>query len=148
MAADEMLAWLKATIEADKVAAEKNGSEVWLAAVADDSNWLIKIEGGGSIGESCGCCVCGTMHSDEAAHIAIHDPRDTIARCEAELKLLDEHQPIVDSGRDPAWPAPGHCLGCRTPDGEDYQPFPCATVRLLATGRRHRPGFKPEWVER
>ena len=67
-----------------------------------------------------------------------NDPRDTIARCEAELAILDEHggAPGIDPGE-------VCCVRCG-----DYpqEPHPCRTVRLLASGYRHRPGYQEAWA--
>ena len=87
-----------------------------------------------------------------------NDPQDTIARCEAELAILDEHaltwpdgepeyenldEPVTDSRGgihyvpvkgDPV--SPYTCKICGYDNGG-----PCRTVRLLAGGYKHRPGF-------
>ncbi|TYB69714.1 hypothetical protein FXF51_06010 [Nonomuraea sp. PA05] len=89
MASDEMLSWLKATIEGDKALAEENLGEVWAAADDRDEGFFIEIEDAGAFGKACGCCITGTLCEVEAKHVALHDPRDTIARCEAELSVLD-----------------------------------------------------------
>ncbi len=60
-----------------------------------------------------------------------NDPQDTIARCEAELGILDEHGPYETGGEN-------YCSAC----GDVPQiAFPCRTVRLLASGYKSRPGF-------
>lgn len=114
----ESVLWLRATIEGDKAAAE---------AVSDPA----EISMGAEFVDNCG--------SDEAAEfIRRHDPADTIAQCEAQLKLLDLHGPNRH----------GNCRAC-DPDScgctgsEDY---PCATVCTILSGYRRREGFKPEWV--
>lgn len=113
----EMLSWLRSTIEGDKAAAEK---------ATPPPPFLL---------------------SEDAEHLMRQNPRDTIARCEAELALLDEHA-IEDTG-----------FGkyCRvyaeysTKRGEESElepaPAPCRTVQLVARGYRHRLGFQPEWVD-
>jgi hypothetical protein len=70
--------------------------------------------------------------------IAEHDPRDTIARCESELSVLDEHQPLLAAaGAPPASRTMCFGCGCR---------YPCRTVRLLGRGYRFRPGYREsEW---
>ena len=69
----------------------------------------------------------------EFDHIIRHDPRDAVADCEAKLAILDEHGPNDTFGPDDIC-----CSAC----GDVPQvPFPCQTVRLLASGYRHRPGF-------
>ena len=65
--------------------------------------------------------------------IAANDPRSVIARCEAELAILDEHR--AEAG---CFPDELCCVTC----GDFPQVlFPCRTVRLLAGGYKHRPGF-------
>ncbi len=38
----------------------------------------------------------GAPDENQAPHIAMNDPQDVIARCEAELAILDEHAPVAD----------------------------------------------------
>jgi hypothetical protein len=62
-----------------------------------------------------------------------NDPRDTIARCETELAILDDH----GSDGKPKYP---ECRCC----GVEH--FPCRTVRLVGYGYRFRDGYrKAEW---
>src|SRR5690606_1225248 len=73
-------------------------------------------------------------------HLGLQQPRDTIARCEADLAMLDLHQPREY----------GECVACR--DRAQARgscrrgDCRCYTVQLLARGRRLRPGFKPSWL--
>jgi hypothetical protein len=114
----ESVIWLRAVIEADKATAE---------AVSDPA----EIGMGAEFVDDHG--------SDEAAeHIRRHDVWDTIARCEAESKLLDLHRPNRYGNCRACDPESCGCTG-----GEDC---PCPTVRTILAGYRHREGFKPEWV--
>jgi hypothetical protein len=110
----DLEAWLRATIEGDKALAE---------AVEDPA----EISMGAEFVDNCG--------SDEAAeHIRRHDTRDTIARCEAELALLDDFEEAkAYYGKHISAPA-GELHGLRS------------AVERIASGYRHRPGFKPEWT--
>lgn len=66
-----------------------------------------------------------------------NDPRDTIARCEFELAVLDEHRPFdpeSDWLRD-------FCATCGEIDHRKVG-FPCRTVRLLGHGYRYRDGYR------
>lgn len=63
-----------------------------------------------------------------------NDPRDTIARCDAELAILDEHGPCGSRGQ---W-----CVQCGDTGQVD---FPCDTVLHLASAYRYRPGYREEW---
>lgn len=73
------------------------------------------------------------------------------ARASAELAILDEHQPVPLSETHDgcvicvSWAdSPAH-LGGETEFGIALpESFPCRTVRLLASGYRHRPGYREE----
>ena len=79
-------------------------------------------------------------------HIAGNDPRDVIARCEAELALLNEHAVIRMPYQD-ARGVPGHFCECATCGfGGPDRSYPCKTVRLLGYGYRHWSGYREsEW---
>ena len=75
----------------------------------------------------------------EADHIRRHDPRSIVARCEAELAILDECAPggyrqfyveagVITSQEHVAMGA----IGTRV-------------IRLLAAGYKHRTGYLEEW---
>lgn len=64
--------------------------------------------------------------------MACHDPRDTIARCDAELAILADHA----SNDHETYPECVHCA---------VQCFPCRTVRLVGEGYRHWDGYREEW---
>jgi len=140
---EDLTAWLRATIEGDKAAAEANGDESWTAHDEGEcDNWTIVTgDQGFKQGDSCGCCCKGTLDEVVAKHMALHDPRDTIARCEAELELLDLHKPGEY----------GECVTCHVGAQScgccGWGDFPCDTVKLLARGYQHRPGFKPSWLD-
>ena len=97
--------------------------------------------------------------------IAANDPRSVIARCEADLAILDEHArlPAFPVETLTAWRAAGipeerivkasavaSCARCHTPvddarEDEDQclsVAYPCRTVRLLGYGYRFRPGYR------
>jgi hypothetical protein len=63
-----------------------------------------------------------------AQHIVAHDPRDTIARCEAELRIIALYEE-EDRGR--------------TPDYWDGLRF---ALDEIAHAYRHLPGWRPEWA--
>lgn len=77
-------------------------------------------------------------------HIALNDPQDVIARCEAELAILDLH----DQTRAIAVAAQLPHGELRIQDYMDAQRELCAlveAVRLLAGGYRHWPGYAEVW---
>ena len=79
-------------------------------------------------------------------HIALNDPQDTIARCEAELAILDEHKPELIDYRDGDGieRASRECIACEPPGTPDN--YPCRTIRLVGSGYRFRPGYREEWA--
>lgn len=107
--------WLRATIEGDKALAE---------AVKDPA----EISMGAEFVDNCG--------SDEAAeHIRRHDIPDTVARCEAELALLDDYAEARTYYYEHTSAPAGELHGLHT------------AINRVASGYRHRPGFKPEWMD-
>ena len=84
-----------------------------------------------------------------AAHMALNDPQDTIARCEAELAILDLYERTLAIVRAPvdlkalATEKPV-IREMRARDYLDAERESCVlreVVRLLAGGYKHRPGF-------
>ncbi|RSN12826.1 hypothetical protein DMB42_11655 [Nonomuraea sp. WAC 01424] len=176
----DLLSWLRATIEGDKAVAvgaasspraveylfpdgpDASGRAWEERQVPDGGAWFVERDlvmswpqgmhaRRGVVGGSCGCCYGDSEgRSVDLDHIQRHDPRDTIARCEAELKILDIHKPVDGYGRveyrelkDPGKVCEVCCFDW---DGPLIGKFPCDTLIALAAGRRHRPGFNPEWV--
>ena len=81
-----------------------------------------------------------------------NDPQDTIARCEAELAILDLHESVPVAGWEDnrpifRWQECQECgpnndqSGVYAVPGEGEAFYPCSTIRLLASGYKHRPGF-------
>lgn len=135
VAADAMVTWLRGQIEARKAAAQRAGGDQWAVGGPPGRMYSSRVK------DSSGDVVVydeGAPSEEEAAHIAENDPQDTIARCEAELAILAEH--IHMNG--------GSCLICHYQVGPQFRPapFPCRTVRLLASGYRHRDGFDERWL--
>jgi len=69
--------------------------------------------------------------------IAAHDPQDVIADCEAKLDILDEHSAVADD--------PGHCGRCQNWVYAMPAPWPCTTLRRLASAYCHRPDYTEHW---
>jgi hypothetical protein len=87
----------------------------------------------------------GSPGDAQFEHIAGNDPRDTIARCESELAVLDEHAPYACT-----WPGGSRCTTCASsevyPNGVAVMAaFPCRTVRLLGRAYRHHAGYLEAW---
>lgn len=72
---------------------------------------------------------------------------EAVARCEAELAILEEHALIGPSSR--GGPICNTCVDITIDpaDAENfYVPYPCRTVRLLGSGYRHRDGYLRQWA--
>jgi uncharacterized protein DUF6221 len=76
---------------------------------------------------------------------AANDPRSVIARCEAEVAILDEHEPV--SGYDPNGLVCGTCgESPRSGDEPGVVRWPCRTVRLLGSAYRFEAGHQEGWA--
>lgn len=154
MASDEMLSWLRTTIEGDRAAAEAAGSQEWVLgkegqqlylapANADPEPWHAEwIAEWTYVVDHC----CHPERWDECdtakqEHIALHDPRDTIARCEAELSVLDRVLPEVRR----VAVRLAEEFGGIWPDGK-LTSSETMLLKTLASGYRYREGFKSEWM--
>lgn len=69
-----------------------------------------------------------------ADHIAANDPRDTIARCDSDLAILDMAEREIAAAPERSWDWDSADEVSRAGALEDV-------VRLLAQGYRHRPGY-------
>ena len=146
---DDFTAWLRQRIQARLALArgtiELGNADVWhelssgvLVTGDDDENhW----HGTWAMGDS---TLTRLMEAN--------DPRDTIARCEAELAILEEHA----SDGDGRWPQCVRCADthparceCGRLAGEHWRgaySYPCTTVRLLGSAYKHQPGYREEWA--
>ena len=135
---EDPVAWLRAQVEARKAAACASDGQAgaWLLREHPSDHVMVRNEAGLPVVYD-----EGTPSDTEAAHITLNDPQDTIARCEAELAILDEHAPewadYVDG--DGIERTSLECKTCVPPGTPDNSP--CRTVRLLAGGYRHWPGY-------
>lgn len=125
---DEAIAWLREQVAqrmetARLAAAAEGGSHAsWLPAYgtvvdAADEDWAV---------------ITDTV-DEIAAHIALNDPQDVIARCEAELGILDLYGlwAAEDLNGNPALGA----AACAVSDA----------VRHLASGYKYRDGYAQHW---
>ncbi len=128
---DDFTAWLRQRIQARLALArgtiELGNADVWhelssgvLVTGDDDENhW----HGTWAMGDS---TLTRLMEAN--------DPRDTIARCEAELAILDDHS-------NDHW--------CFAPGTAHYDWFlggDCQVIRLLGSAYKHQPGYREEWA--
>jgi hypothetical protein len=122
MSCSEALTWLRAQIAAAKAAAEaaarcaevKDGH--WYDEedeVTDDNGWRIASSGSPAV----------------IAYIALDDPRNGIADCEAKLAILEHCEGALQ------YPANGPLASLARRNSDS-----------LLAAYRNRAGFKPEWI--
>ena len=143
------MAWLRRRIE-ERLFLARNAIEVGNAAVWHEQSSGVLVTGEGTETD-CWQGFWAMGDSSLTRLMEANDPQDTIARCEAELAILDLHAPVCplaemivdwrewqecrECGPNKEYPEYLHQPG----RGEKF--YPCRTVRLLASGYRHRPGF-------
>jgi hypothetical protein len=126
---DEAVAWLRAQAEGDKRMAEglaSYGSGAWSAVKNDDLDYTIRDDGAPTL------ALADSWREDAAHWIALHDPRDEIADCEAKLALIDE---LVDL----------RIVGIAYPD-ETGPEGAKVMLGILASAYRHREGYAEHWA--
>ena len=77
---------------------------------------------------------------ENAPHIALNDPQDVIARCEAELAIVTRCEAVLAAFADPErglWPDVTR----------RERTHASATLHDLAAGYRHRDGYAQHWGE-
>lgn len=90
----------------------------------------------GIVAGSCSCCgYTAEGRTEDLLHVGANDPRDTIARCEAELALLDELLPELESAEE--------VIRAEWNAGPDLSG---ALIRTLLAAYQHRPGYNPAWA--
>jgi Family of unknown function (DUF6221) len=154
---EEPVAWLRAAILARKAAAEAATPGPWEFEPDDEVFTVHDGEHGDLVGQT----VAFTRHLAEAngGHIAANDPQDTIAGCEAELAILDEHYILYRSDTSekyeqysiispPFPPMDCGCVTCHYASQGGVNGYGiCRTVKFLASGYRHWPGFTASWPD-
>lgn len=163
----EAFKWLREQIEWRLRTAKMTASAQWTAR--DGDLYAVRGDGGAddqigevwsvpetSDGEYLGDAACGT-------HIALNDPQDVIARCEAELAILGEHYIFTKQDRSERYEEfsivtagiPGGagdqgmgCVTCHYTGFGAVKAFGiCRTVKAVASGYRHRDGYAQHWGE-
>ncbi|QBI56754.1 DUF6221 family protein [Streptomonospora litoralis] len=119
---DEPTAWLREVWDADERSARAIDSASVILTIGDT--------------------VRGSIPPEDSKFRSLIDPTDLLARIDAERRILDVHRPVrVRSTGDLGEDFIERCSMC------DQFPaqYPCSTVRLIAWGYRHRPGYREEW---
>lgn len=145
----ELVEFLRARIEQRKAVAQKAAKGPW-SKILESWNvgdaWAItrprspgekeyptyEVVGGGYMPG-------GVWEEADADHIALNDPQDTIARCDAELAILALHVP----GRS------GECVICDAGAGScgcvGWGDYPCDTLKLLAAAYADHGDYQEIW---
>jgi hypothetical protein len=154
---DDFTAWLRQQIQA-RLALARGTVELGNAEVWTEPTSGVLVTGDGSEADHWD----GTWPLGDSTLtrlMAANDPRDTIARCEMELGILEAHYILTRDDRSEAYeefsvtphPGAGGCdYGCVTCHyqgmggvwGKGY----CRTVRLLGSAYRYQPGYREEWA--
>lgn len=136
---DPMTAWLRSQIGERRALAEAAGGKEWRTGCSGEHGPMSHYPGCEQVeGDDITVYAEGGHNADQAAHIAANDPQDTIARCEAELAILDECEKAVRIAR-------------TYKDGDGILALAeartwLAATSLIASGYQHRPGFRQDWL--
>lgn len=136
---DELVPWLRQRIRERRYLAGR-AIELGNAAVWEETSSGVLVTGEPTEADAWhGTWAMGD--SSLARLMEANDPRDTIARCESELAVLDLHdaEPLETDLPDGDYRVRQVCTRC------DDGYWPCRTVRLLGYGYRWQPGYREEW---
>lgn len=116
---------------------EDEGGTYWritATAVASGHEQAIEVVGNGMSG--------GGVHTEQVAHHAVrHDPARVLCEVEAKRRILDLHEPAEENYGDGF--IAERCMVC---DPQDPEPYPCATLRLLAAVYATHLDYRPDWA--
>lgn len=142
MASDELVPWLRQRIR-ERLFLAVHAVELGSFAEWEERSSGVLVTGDGTDSDPWrGTWVTGD--SSVTRLMEANDPRDTIARCEFELAVLDLHPPglgLIDE-------MPTTATVCRYCSGSFGlgAPYPCRHVRLLGYSYRFKDGYmEAEW---
>ena len=162
------VAWLRKQVEARLALAREASPKTdghWWRRTASNGEPVSHLWAGEAIRDEDGDVWSGeyVVVYDEGApgdaqfdHIAANDPQDTIARCETELAILDEHYILRNGDMNqkyeqfsiispPFPPMDCGCVTCHYASQGGVNGYGiCRTVKFLASGYRHKPGYREE----
>lgn len=126
----DLVTWLHAQIEEQKSSAFAAWSGPWMP---DPDGYVVVDDEGQHVAD--GFSLSNRQLRATVVHIALNNPVNVIARCDAELAILGLHHERAGSC--------DHCGGL--PGYETDSEWPCQTLALLASGYQHLLGFKEHW---
>lgn len=143
MSGDDLVPWLRQRIR-ERLFLAAHAVELGSFAEWEERSSGVLVTGDGTDSDPWrGTWVTGD--SSVTRLMEANDPRDTIARCEFELALLDEHAIVRPGYRDSRGIDRLSCECAICGLGGPPDSYPCQTVRLLGYGYRFRPGYREEW---
>ena len=150
---EEPVAWLRSAILERKARAEALavtvGASGWTVRRNDDFDYTV-------YGSDPDEPLADIWREDTAEWMAANDPQDTIARCEAELAILDEHYILYRSDTSekyeqfsiispPFPPMERGCVTCHYASQGGVNGYGiCRTVKYVASGYKHKPAYREE----
>ena len=130
----ELVEWLRAQFDEDERIARAATPGPWSVNDESYAEWVIAANGTEVVaGGRWGGEASVFESTEDALHIAAHDPARVLREIDAKRRIIAEH-----------WLNGWVCDTCD--DGEvPPPPFPCPTLRLLALPYADRPGYREEW---
>jgi hypothetical protein len=139
----DLVQWLRTQLDEDERIARRATKGPWLVDCETHAEAIIAGDGTSVIaGGRWGGEASAFESTEDALHIAEHDPARVLREVEAKRGLLALHSPSEfgpwvgdDDDQEPA------CGVC----GNLTVRFPCKTLRLLASMYDDRPGYQEAW---
>jgi hypothetical protein len=135
----ELVQWLRAQLDTDERIARAATAGPWLVDCETYAEALIAGDGTTVIaGGRWGGEASAFESTEDALHIAAHDPARVLREIEAKRRILDLHSLVGTLQTGARIETVVSCPICRV--------WPCSTVRLLALPYADRPGYRAEWA--
>ncbi|WP_333742672.1 DUF6221 family protein [Streptomyces ardesiacus] len=137
---DDLVQWLRAQLDDDERTARAATEGPW--SVDDDSyaeaiyaaDRRTTVVAGGRWGGEASVF----ESTEDALHIARHDPARVLREIDAKRRLIALHRELEDPQE-----MQDYCATCEVTG--KYPEYPCKTLRLLALPYADRPGYRDEW---
>ena len=136
----ELVDFLRARLDEDEAVARAATPGPWSVNDESFAEWISSADGVEVVaGGRWGGEAPAFETTEDALHIARHDPARVLAEVEAKRALLEEHA----QGSLPDGVMLDECRIC----GGMNEVWPCPTLRILARPFRDHPDFDPAWLE-
>lgn len=138
MAEHPMVAWLVTQLNELEATARAASPGPWRATAEHDE--VIAVD---DVTVAEGFALSGQQLRATVDYIVANDPQSVLDLVAAERAMLELHRD-AGSGRNYGY-VEHACAVCGIADSY-AMPWPCDTLRLLASGLRNRPGCDPQWL--